>query len=351
MAYGPRAGGILVLGTLTLAWVAAVPPGDANTHRDAWHPAPPPGARPAPVPWGFVGHEMAARAALAAIPSNMPAFFREAGDQLVYLNPEPDRWRVRQHREMDQAFQYDHYIDLENVPDGAMNAPDRFVFLRLLYQAGVERPERDAGFLPYRIAELYQRIVGEWRLWREEDDPARRAWIAERIVNDAGILGHYVTDASQPHHTTIHFNGWDRDTPNPEGYTTDNEFHARFERFFVEAHVTDADVGRHVSSAPPRSVAGSMRSAVTEHIMASHAEVETLYRLDRDAGFDPGQAADPAARNFAASRIAAGADMLATLWWSAWLESAIPPPQRSRGDRGLPEAPASLGVPPHTGGA
>ena len=281
----------------------------------------PPRVPPNP-PWGFVGHEMAARAAAAVLPVEMPAFFRGAGAQLVHLNPEPDRWRVWEQREMDQAFAYDHYIDLENVPADVLDAPDRFVFLRMLYEAGIERPERDVGFLPFRIVELYQRIVSGWRRWRVEEDPLRRSWIEQRIVNDAGILGHYVTDASQPHHTTIHFNGWDADTPNPEGYTRDDGFHARFERYFVEAHVTDDDVGRYTRTGRPPSVAGSVRDAVVGHIMDAHEEVETLYRLDRDAGFDPEAPADPGARDFAAARIASGADMLAVLWWSAWLESA-----------------------------
>lgn len=288
-----------------------------------------PGSAP---PWGFVGHQMAARAAVATLPGEMPAFFRNAGPQLVHLNPEPDRWRVRLQREMDQAFQYDHYIDLENVPDGALDAPDRFTYLRRLYEAGLERPERDAGFLPYRILELYQRTANGFRMWRREENPERRGWIEERIVNDAGILGHYVSDASQPHHTTIHFNGWDRDTPNPEGYTRDNTFHARFERYFVEAHLTDADVARHMPAGRPESVAGAAREAVHRHILEAHAEVETLYRLDRDVGFDPGAPADPATLDFAAERLAAGARMLATLWWSAWMENA--PPSERDGARG-----------------
>ena len=286
---------------------------------------------PAHAPWGFVGHEMAARAAVATLPREMPAFFRDAGPQLVHLNPEPDRWRVREQREMDQAFQYDHYVDLENVPEGAFDAPDRFIYLRLLYEAGLERPERDTGFLPYRITELYQRTVNGFRRWRAEGSDTRRDWIAERIVNDAGILGHYVTDASQPHHTTIHFNGWDRDTPNPEGYTRDDGFHARFERHFVEAHVTDADLARHMPAQRPASVAGEIGAAVRRHILESHAEVETLYRLDRDVGFDPEAPADPGARDFAARRLAAGARMLASLWWSAWVESASAPERNEDG--------------------
>lgn len=306
---------VFAAAALTLPFYAGHSPTPAPEHpADAAH---------AP-PWGRVGHEMAARAAVAALPDAIPAFFREAGDQLVYLNPEPDRWRVRESEEMDQAFAYDHYIDLENVPSGALDAPNRFEFLRALYDAGVARPERDVGFLPFRIVELYQRLVTAWRQWRAEEDPARRGWIAQRIVNDAGILGHYVTDASQPHHTTIHFNGWSRGIPNPERFTSDPRFHARFEREFVEAHVTYDDVARHLYSGPPPPAAGLIRDVVLSHILESHAQVEMLYRLDREVGFEPDEPAHAAAVEFAAARIASGANMLAVLWLSAWVESLDP---------------------------
>ena len=116
-----------------------------------------------PTPWGFNAHEMGARAAVDHLPEPMPHFFRSARDQLAWLNPEPDRWRDRDHTEMDQAWAYDHYVDLENVPPGAMDAPDRFTFLRYLNEAGLERPERDTGFLHYRILELQERLVEAWR--------------------------------------------------------------------------------------------------------------------------------------------------------------------------------------------
>ncbi len=280
-------------------------------------------AAPAPrmLPWGSDGHRMAARAATGVLPADMPGFFRDAADQLVYLDPEPDRWRERSLVEMDQAWQYDHYIDLENVPESALQARDRFTYLEALYDAGLEKPERDGGFLPFRIVELYERLVTEWRLWRTAPDATRRGWIEQRIVNDAGLLGHYVTDGSQPQHTTIHFNGWAAGTPNPEGFTTDRTFHARFETDFVRAHVTQDDVSRRVRSAPP-SVAGHVRPAVIDYLRASNAEVTELYRLDRDHGFYADRPASPETVEFASERLAAGARMLAELWWSAWLESA-----------------------------
>jgi hypothetical protein len=75
----------------------------------------------------------------------MPRFFRKARNQLVYLSPEPDRWRSRELKEMDDAWEFDHYIDLENVPSGALNAPDRFEFLQALFEAGIVRPQQTVG--------------------------------------------------------------------------------------------------------------------------------------------------------------------------------------------------------------
>lgn len=281
-------------------------------------------ASTATVPWGARGHEMAARAAAGTLPSDMPAFFREATDQLVWLDPEPDRWRDFEARAMDQAWRYDHYVDFENLPTGALDAPDRFAYLGELYAAGLRSPARDAGFLPYRIEELYQRIVSSWTRWgRSAAGSEEREWIEARILNDAGILGHYVTDGSQPHHTTIHFNGWDSDTPNPEGYTTDGDFHSRFETAFVSAHVRLDDLTTRVPDSPS-SVVGNSRYAVLDFLFESHQAVPRLYELDRDVGFEAGVEASADARAFAADRLAAGSTMLASLWWSAWLEGSQP---------------------------
>lgn len=271
--------------------------------------------------WGADGHRMAARAASAGLPTDIPAFFRDAADQLAYLNPEPDRWRNREMREMDQAFSYDHYIDFENVPDGAMDAPDRYEFLAALHAAGLPKPERDVGMLPFHILELYQRLVTEWQLWTAATG-SEREWIEARIINDAGTMGHYVTDGSQPHHTTIHFNGWNASgvmqEPNPEGFTEARDFHGRFESGFVRLNVEPAMV-LAASSAPARRLT-EVRPAVMDYLHATHSELRTLYRLENQHGFVETGTPAPETVDFAVARLAAGAEMLRDLWWSAWLE-------------------------------
>jgi len=268
--------------------------------------------------WGANGHEMAARAALTALPADMPAFFREAGDQLVYLDPEPDRWRAAGRDEAFGAWSFDHFINLESVPAAALEAPDRYAYLYAVGAAGVEEPH-GVGFLPFAIVERYQRLVTEWELWRRESDPERRSWIEARIVNDAGILGHFVTDGSNPHHVTIHYNGWAEGAPNPEGYTRDRGFHARFEAAFVNAHVRQRDVTGRMG--PVLSVARRARPAVMSFLRSTQESVAEVYRLDRDVGFDPDGPPHAETVDFAAERLAAGAQMLAVLWLSAWEES------------------------------
>jgi hypothetical protein len=268
--------------------------------------------------WGAYGHHIVARAAVEGLPRAMPRFFRKAKDELVYLSPEPDRWRSRELKEMDDAWEFDHYIDLENVPPGALDRSDRWEFLEALFAAGIHRPQQFVGFLPFRIVEVYQRLQTEFALWRIADSRRERKTIQIRILNDAGILSHYVADAAQPHHTTIHFNGWAEDAPNPRGFTENRGFHSRFESAFVEARIEFADVDDRM--APEPIEVGEVRDAVLDHVRQSNATVEELYELELEYGFNP-VASDEETKDFVVERLVSGAEMLRALWWRAWLDS------------------------------
>jgi hypothetical protein len=137
----------------------------------------------------------------------------------------------------------------------------------------------------------------------------------------AGIMGHYVMDASNPHHASKHHNRWHPDDPNPRGYTTDPAFHSGFERDFVQAHIRQQDVDSRVPGTA-RSVAGNAWVAILGEVRDSHGQIEALFTLQRDLGFSSTGSPRPETRDFAAERLAAGARTLRDLWWSAWLESA-----------------------------
>lgn len=270
------------------------------------------------VRWGLDGHRMVGLAATVNLPDDMPQFFRDASEQLGWLNYDPDRWRNNEMVESNEAWQYDHFIDLEVIPDAALNERSRFAYILALQAAGINRPE-NMGLLPFRVLELSQRLTQGFRQWREEANPQVRLWLEQRIINDAGILGHYVADGANPHHSTIHYNGWDSDSPNPEGYTTQRTFHRRFESDYVSSHIKLADVT--AQSVAPARIITDLRPDVIAYVRRSNSFVRRLYDLEKQEEF--GHATSSAEhKTFTVERLAAGADMLRSVWYSAWRNSA-----------------------------
>src|SRR4051812_34515028 len=86
--------------------------------------------------WGEAGHLIIGDAAAAALPPEMPQFFRDAQPRLSYLNPEPDRWRDRKETDLDPALNgaqaNEHFIDLEAVPCSALKSLNRYSVLEFL---------------------------------------------------------------------------------------------------------------------------------------------------------------------------------------------------------------------------
>lgn len=272
--------------------------------------------------WGDVGHRLTGEAAAIEMPPSTPAFFRNASRQLGYLNPEPDRWKDRAESAIDPALDRgaypDHFIDMEmvspSVLTAALKAKDRFGYLDTLAAAGVKGATM--GTLPFQMLELAQRLRVDFRNWRAAPDSIK-PWIEARVIDDAGLLGHYVADGSNPAHTTIQYNGWTG--PNPNGYATDKQFHARFESGYVGANVKLADLTSRMDTVA--RVLPDFRTAIIEYLRQSNTQVEPLYKIDKAHPFDAGSST-PENKAFAADRLAAGARMLRDIWWTAWVTSA-----------------------------
>jgi hypothetical protein len=273
--------------------------------------------------WGQTGHELAGRAAADTMPSDMPAFFRGAAAQLSYLTAEPDRWRDPESTAANNAFNPDHAINMELLPKGALDAPDRFAYLAILQQHGLTSA---VGMAPFRTLELTERLRTEFRLWRHATDPQIRGFIEQRIINDAGILGHYVTDGSQPLHTSLYHHGWVGDNPND--YTTDRSIHARFESEYVDTHIKLADITSQINTPP--HVLTNLQPQIVAYFRHTHEFVVPLYELEKKAPFNAATTA-PEDKAFVVARLVDGTNMLRDVWYTAWMDSASSPvdPHRS----------------------
>jgi hypothetical protein len=268
---------------------------------------------------------MVNRLAAQSLPADMPYFFRRAVNELSYLGYDPDRWRSQAEPALGAVNPPDHFIDLEYA-NGLELPPDRYQFMRLLVERGIVKNDvtlATVGYLPYRIVELTELLRLQFRLWRQAPrrtalDLGRRRQIEQNIVFIAGILGHYVADGAQPHHSTVHYNGWNvKFAPNPNGYTTEPGIHIRFENDFVNEAIEEREVKRLVK--PPRQL-GTIFGATVQYLKNSRSQVERLYQLDKAGGFAPGST-NADARRFVAERLSTGAQMLASVWYTAWVES------------------------------
>ena len=277
--------------------------------------------------WGDAGHRMIGEAAALKLPAAAPQFLRNASKQLGYLNPEPDRWKDRVESNIDPALDRatspEHFIDIEMAPPAvlgaALKARDRYGYLDTLSAAHINGIVM--GLLPFKMLEMSQQLREDFRQWRAAPDSIK-PWIEQRVIDDAGILGHYVADAANPAHTTVQYNGWTG--PNPNGYATDKAFHARFESGFVGRQVKLPDVLARIDA--PARVLPDFRSAIIDYLRESNTYVEPMYRVDKLHPFDTNTTAIEN-KAFAIERLASGARMLRDIWWTAWVTSApaMPP--------------------------
>lgn len=264
---------------------------------------------------------------------------RASVDAITYLGLELDLLKGSG-SEWDGAEDPGHYLDITDngTIEGGLRL-DALPVTREAYDSALRKSGYDeyrAGFLPYSIVGGWEQLRMDFAYWRVDHyevahAPTRslRAIAAERasidenaIVRDAGVWGHYVADASQPLHVTVHFNGWGK-YPNPWGYSNSPHLHDLFETDFVNRYVRVPDVLSKMTAVPEPPARGLIGDAaifksVETYLAASNATVPELYDIEKTGGFRNDSAR---ARTFVSGRIAFGASELRTLVVWAWGDS------------------------------
>jgi hypothetical protein len=282
----------------------------------------------AAVAWGNEGHSYLNRVAAEKIPVDMPRFLRTGVEEIAYLGPEPDRWRSPSEFALNNAQEPDHFIDLERVSWLDPLPQGRYEFLRKLYEkraAATDHPDdylpERVGLQPYITMEVYGRLKAAFREYRQRIAAHQPTEATEQaIIFYAGWLGHYVGDGSQPLHTTIHYNGWVG--PNPNGYTTEHHIHGQFESDYVRVNITAKDFAPLIKA--PERLNDPFADYIA-YLKNSNSLVESVYQLEKAGGFTG--KGTPEALEFTTHRLAAASQMLLNLWYTAWLESAVPVPE------------------------
>ena len=284
--------------------------------------------------WGSTGHRIIGEVAVRALPPETPAFLRsaDAAARIGELAREPDRsrgaGRIHDHQR-DAA----HFVDVDDAgrilggPTLSTLPPTRLDYQKALAAAGTD--EIKAGYLPYAIVDGWQQLVKDFTYWRilqaaeqRATDPGRRAWLAEDrrrrealIVNNLGVWAHYVGDASQPHHLSVHYNGWG-EFPNPRGYTQE-KVHGPFEGAYTRANITDAAIWRAMPAY--KACTTGIEACTAAYLQETYAQVIPYFELEKAGGFRDG---DPRGRAFVQARVTASTAKLRDLTADAWRASA-----------------------------
>jgi hypothetical protein len=278
--------------------------------------------------WGDVGHTSINLVAAERIPADMPQFLKAASSRIGWLGPEPDRWRSNLEKPLNDAQAPDHFIDLEFVDWLRPLPPDRYKFIRAVYEyraqhpsANVPQPEK-IGFQPYIAIEVFDRLKVAFREYRRLRAEGRPTADAEaNAIFYAGWLGHYVGDGSNPMHTSIQYNGWVG--PNPKGYSTSHDVHSKMETAFVNANPEVTRISDQVGR--PKYLARPFEDYVA-YLRESHAMIERAYGSEKAGGFDG--KGTPESREFIRRQLGRGAQMLLNMWYTAWVDSAQQPEPR-----------------------
>lgn len=271
--------------------------------------------------WGEEGHRYINRVAAEHMPEDMPLFFRNAGARLTFLGPEPDRWRDT--KELNKALGEvngpDHFVDIDKPENFEALPNDRYVYGDWLRAQG--KDPKVIGFLPYSMLEGFQKIEVLFRLWRDPQHEAERDQIEQNIIYYAGVVGHYVADGSQPLHTSIHFNGWTTSS-NPQLFTRE-PLHGRFEGEYVRAQIKPEDFSGLVKTATRLQ---DPFPDIVKYLVDSYNHVPELYRMEKKVRWDANNR-NADSKKFVTERLAAASQMLANLWYTAWLGSATQKPE------------------------
>ncbi len=139
--------------------------------------------------WGFYAHKRINRLAVFTLPADMILFYKNNIDFITEHAVDADKRRYA-----DTAEAARHFIDadrygnapFDSIPQKWADAVDRYS----------ERTLFENGIIPWQIERSYFSLV---KAFQERD--------SSRILRSSADLGHYVSDAHVPLHTTENYNG------------------------------------------------------------------------------------------------------------------------------------------------
>lgn len=265
--------------------------------------------------WGFFGHKKINRLSVFTLPTELMAFYKAHVEFITEHAVDPDMRRY--------AVEYEaprHYIDIDHYGE------EPFKVVPRKWEDAVAKFTEDTlqayGIVPWHVDKVYRSLVFAFK---DKD--------FKRILKISADLGHYVSDAHVPLHTTENYNGQ---------MTGQHGIHGFWESRLPELYSEDYDF----FTGKARYIDDPL-NAVWDAIEVSHAAVDSVLEFERilngEFPSDRKYAFEERGRSTVKTysreysmeyhlrlddmverRMRASVIMVGSLWYSAWVDAGKP---------------------------
>lgn len=266
--------------------------------------------------WGFLVHRTLHQIAVYQLPSEMAGFFHQHMGQLINDAPRADT-----RRNSDSTEAPKHFIDLE--PFNASPAHD----LPLDFNKAIDKYSLDTlkryGYVPYQIIAVKDKLTQAFKLKNKDS-----------ILFYAADLGHYISDANVPLHTTINYDGQ---------LTNQQGLHSLWESMIPELEMEQYNLNsghkvRYLRN-PIKDVFRAIKRAheLVPDMLAKEVETtqsftdSTKYRYQMRNGKQSRSYTTAFAKAYAEKlkptinqQLLHSADLIADFWYTAWIDGGKP---------------------------
>lgn len=261
------------------------------------------------IGWGSSGHRFINIRANIHLPLSMQPFIQ---DSLFFADHASD---ADARKGSDPTEGPKHYIDLENIPAFQLLTRNLDSLIAVMGAGTVA----SNGVLPWATADAYDSLVCQ--LARGELDAARLT---------ASDIGHYVGDGHNPLHLTNNYDGQ---------LTGNRGIHSRYESGMINLYVSEL-----VTSPGSARYIQDPFAAVLAYCIAGNSLADSIMIADDAAKTESGWlgSGTPPPQYYAAlwahtgrfttEKIQQATEMLASLWYSAWVDAGLITPTSAESD-------------------
>jgi len=266
-------------------------------------------------PWGFYAHKRANRYAVFTLPEELIGFYKKHIDYLTEHSVDADKRRYAIKEEAPR-----HYIDIDHYGENP------FEIMPRKWNDAVAKFSEDTllayGIVPWHIQTVYNRLVTSF----ETKD-------IDYILKNSADLGHYISDAHVPLHTTLNYNGQ---------LTNQKGIHAFWESRLPELFANDYDylVGTAEYRYSVLDVAwGAIESSFNalDSVLGFEKQLTKEYEQDKQYSYEKrgqktikqksaefSEAYHLMLNGMVERRLCLSIKTIGDLWYSAWVDAGQP---------------------------